>query len=159
MTEQALTDLKVIELAEFVSGPYCTKMLADLGAEVIKVEKPGVGDIARRLGPFPDDVPHPEKSGLFLYLNSNKLGVTLNIETATGRKILKQLIEDADVFVESNPQKMMGQLGLDYESLKEINPKLVMVSITPWGHTGPYRGYKGYDINIMAGSMLMSYPL
>ena len=104
MADHALADLRVVELAEFISGPYCTKLLADLGAEVIKVEKPHIGDISRKLGPFPGDVPHPEKSGLFLYLNTNKLGITLNINMATGREILKELLKDADVFVESNPR-------------------------------------------------------
>lgn len=154
MADKALEDLKVVELADFISGPCCTKMLADLGAEVIKVERPQVGDISRRLGPFPGDVPHPEKSGLFIYLNTNKLGITLNIETPKGQKILKELLKNADVFIESYPRKMMEKLKLDYKSLKKINPQLVMTSITPWGHTGPYRDYKGYDINISAAGAL-----
>ena len=75
-----------------VSGPYCSKLLADLGAEVIKIEEPGVGDEARRREPFPNDIPHPEKSGLFLYLNSNKMGITLNLQTTTGVAMFKELI-------------------------------------------------------------------
>ena len=154
MTGKALADLRVVELAEFISGPYCTKLLADLGAEVIKVEKPGVGDISRRLGPFPNDIPHSEKSGLFLYLNTNKLGITLDIDTATGKEILKELLKDADVFVESNPRKTMEELELDYETLRKINPQFVMTSITPFGQTGPYRDYKCHDINISSASGL-----
>ena len=84
MNSEALSGLKVLEYSEFISGPHCGKLLADLGAKVIKVEPPGLGDKARRWGPFPHDEPHPEKSGLFLYLNTNKLGVTLNLESVTG---------------------------------------------------------------------------
>ncbi|MDD5038601.1 MAG: CoA transferase, partial [Dehalococcoidales bacterium] len=84
MSKEALSGLKVLEYGEFISGPYCGKLLADLGAEVIKVEKPGSGDKARNWGPFPQDTPHPEKSGLFLYVNTNKLGVTLDVKTAAG---------------------------------------------------------------------------
>ena len=88
MAEQALAGLKVVEYGGFISAPYCTKLMADLGAEVIKVEEPGAGDESRRHGPFPDDVPQLERSGLFLYLNGNKKGVTLNLRTPTGREML-----------------------------------------------------------------------
>ena len=154
MPESALSDVKVVELSEFISGPYCTKMLADLGAEVIKVEKPGTGDITRRLGPFPNDVPNPECSGQFLYLNANKMGITLDIKSSTGKKILKELISQADIFVETNPKQMTEELGLDYESLKKLNSRLVMTSITPFGQTGPYRDYKAYPLNSYHGSGL-----
>ena len=87
MSKRALEEIKVLEFASFVSGPYCSKLLADLGAEVIKIEEPGVGDEARRRGPFPGDIPHPEKSGLFLNLNTNKKGITLKPDTMTGKKI------------------------------------------------------------------------
>jgi len=87
MSDGALAGLKVLEYGDFVSAPYCGKLLADAGADVIKVEKPGVGDKSREYGPFPQDIPHPEKSGLFLYLNTNKRSVTLNLKTAAGRKV------------------------------------------------------------------------
>jgi crotonobetainyl-CoA:carnitine CoA-transferase CaiB-like acyl-CoA transferase len=148
MSEQALSHLKVLELCNFVCGPYCTKLLADLGAEVIKIEPPAIGDEARHRGPFPNDIPHPEQSGLFLYLNTNKLGITLDIKTSTGRGILRELIKQADIFVEDNPPKKMEALGLAYQDLKEINPKLVMTSITPFGQTGPYRDYKALEMNL-----------
>jgi CoA:oxalate CoA-transferase len=141
----ALDGLKVLELSEFISGPYCGKMLADLGAEVIKIEKPD-GDAARRWGPFPGDTPHPEKSGLFLFLNTNKLGVTLNIESEQGREIFRRLISGADILIESNPPKEMARRGIDYRSLKKLNPTLIMTSITPFGQTGPFRDYKGSDL-------------
>ncbi|MCX5995268.1 MAG: CoA transferase, partial [Chloroflexi bacterium] len=137
MAEQALSGLKIVEYGNFVSAPYCAKLVADLGAEVIKIEEPGSGDESRRHGPFLNDEPHPEKSGLFLYLNTNKLGITLDVKTKTGQKILKQLLKDADVFVENNPPQLMADLGLDYSSLKEINPRLIVTSITPYGQTGP----------------------
>jgi crotonobetainyl-CoA:carnitine CoA-transferase CaiB-like acyl-CoA transferase len=146
MNQQALSGLKVVEFSEFVSGPYCGRLLTSLGAEVIKVEKPGLGDKARSWGPFPQDLPNPEKSGLFLFLNMNKLGITLNIETAAGVKLLKELVKWADVLIESNPPKKMSRLGLDYKNLSKLNPSLVMTSITPFGQTGPYRDYKGCDL-------------
>jgi len=148
MEEKALAGLKVLEYADLVSGPYCGKMLADLGAEVIKIERPGSGDRSRQLGPFPDDIPHPERSGLFLCLNANKLSITLNLEVTTGLGIFKELVKEADILLENNPPKTMESLGLSYPSLEEINPKLIMTSITPFGQTGPYRDYSAYDINI-----------
>ena len=156
MANQPLSDLTVVELTQGISGPYCTKMLADMGAEVIKVEEPGSGNFLRGQGPFPDDVPDPERSGEFLYLNTNKLGITLNIKTRRGRKILGELLSQADVFVESYPRQMMEELGLHYEAVKKLNPKLVMTSITPFGHTGPYRDFKAYDVSITAAGA-MSY--
>jgi CoA:oxalate CoA-transferase len=146
MGKEALSGLKVLEYSEFISGPYCGKLLADLGAEVIKIEKPGFGDKSRSHGPFPKDIPHPEKSGLFLYLNTNKLGITLNVRGAAGMKIFGELARWADVIVENNSPREMEKLGLDYESIHKINPSLVMTSITPFGQTGPYRDYKACDL-------------
>lgn len=148
MEKKALEGLKVLEYAELVSGPYCGKMLADLGAEIIKIERPSTGDRARQKGPFPNDVLHLEKSGLFLCLNTNKLGITLNLEVAAGLKIFKELLKEADILLESNPPQIMESLGLDYSSLEKINPRLIMTSITPFGQTGPYRNYNAHDINI-----------
>ena len=88
---QPLSDVKVLDLTWYIAGPYCTKLLADYGADVIKVEKPGEGDPARRLGPFLNDEPHPEKSGLFFYLNTNKRGITLNLKSETGKRIFKEI--------------------------------------------------------------------
>jgi crotonobetainyl-CoA:carnitine CoA-transferase CaiB-like acyl-CoA transferase len=150
--EKALEGIKVLEFASFVSGPYCSKLLADLGAEVIKIEEPGIGDEARRRGPYLDDMPHPEKSGLFLYLNTNKLSVTLDPKTKTGKKVLLELVKWADILIgDKSPRETQG-LGLTYETLKAINPKLVMTSITPFGQTGPYRDYKAYGLNVVHGS-------
>jgi len=145
-----LTGLKVVEWAEFIAGPYCGKLLADLGAEVIKIEKPGCGDEARQRGPFPGNIPDPEKSGLFLYLNTNKQGITLNVETATGKGILEELLRSADILIEDHPPAWNEEMGLSYEDLRQLNPSLIVVSITAFGQTGPYRDYRGYAINSSA---------
>jgi crotonobetainyl-CoA:carnitine CoA-transferase CaiB-like acyl-CoA transferase len=138
--------LKVVELCSFVAGPYCTKLFADFDAEVIKIEQPGVGDEARRRGPFLHDNPDSELSGTFLYLNTNKLGITLDLETGAGRDIFKKLIAGADILVEDKAPGEMKRLGLDYDTLKKINPSLIMTAITPFGQTGPYRNYKSYHL-------------
>jgi len=160
MSKQALEGLRVIEYGNLISAPYCAKLFAGLGAEVTKVENID-GDEARWQGPFPDDDPHPEKGGLFLSLNTNKLGIALNLRTSTGRKILGKLLEETDVFVENNPPKHLKEVGLDYASLKGINPRLVMVSITPFGQSGPYKDYKARHINSCAAggvAMGIGYP-
>jgi CoA:oxalate CoA-transferase len=146
MSEGALSDLKVLEFGNLVSAAYCTKMMADLGAEVIKIERPGRGDEARRRGPFAKDLPGPERSGLFSYLNTNKLSVTLNPETARGKKIFFDLIKTTDILVENQAPKRIEDLGLTYERLEKINPKLIMVSITPFGQTGPCRDYQAHEL-------------
>jgi crotonobetainyl-CoA:carnitine CoA-transferase CaiB-like acyl-CoA transferase len=140
-------DIKVVELCSFIAGPYCSRLLADFGADVIKIEPPGVGDVARKQGPFPGDHPNPEASGTFLYVNSDKLGVTLDLEKPDGRALFKRLIADADVLIEDRPPGDMKRLGLDYETLKTINPRLIMTSITPFGQVGPYRDFKAYHLN------------
>ncbi len=146
MSQQALSDIKVLEFSEFVTGPYCGKLLSNMGAEVIKVEKPGLGDKARSWGPFPQNLPHLEKSGLFLFLNTNKYGITLNLETAAGIKIFKELLKWADVLIEDHPAREMSRLGLSYNQIKRINPSLVVTSITDFGLTGPLKDYKGNDL-------------
>lgn len=148
--EQALSDVKVVDLTQHVAGPYCTKLLADYGAEVIKVEPPGRGDVARAIGPFPGDIPHPEKSGLFLHLNTNKKSLTLNLQSQGGKRILKELVRDADILVESYSPRVAQSLGVTYEEMEKVNPGLTMVSITNFGQTGPYRDYKATDMLIYA---------
>ncbi len=148
MTEGALQGITVLEYAEMVSGPYCAKLMADLGAEVIKIEQPPAGDPARRRGPFPTEVPHPEKSGLFLYVNTNKLSVTLDLRTPTGREVFERLAAEADIFIEDWPPGAMAELGLDYDRLSALNPRLIVTSITPYGQTGPYRDYTSHHLNL-----------
>lgn len=146
MANGPLSGLKVIEYSSFVAGPYCAKLLADLGAEVIKIEAPE-GDEARRKGAFLHNQPDPELSGLYLYLNTNKKGVTLNLVSRTGQDIFKQLIASADILIEDRPAGELEQLGLGYEVLQEVNPSLIMASMTPFGQYGPYRGFKAYCLN------------
>jgi crotonobetainyl-CoA:carnitine CoA-transferase CaiB-like acyl-CoA transferase len=146
MFYKALEGIKVVEYGNLISAPFCTKILADLGAEVIKVEKPGCGDNSRRQEPFLNDIPGLERSGLFQYLNMNKLGITLNIETITGKEMFSELLKNADIFVENNAPKKMKEIGLSYKYIKQINPRIVMSSITPFGQTGPYKDYKGCEL-------------
>ena len=155
MSDSALAGIRIIELAQGVAGPYCGKLLADAGAEVIKVEPPEAGDCSRNLGPFPDDIPDREKSGLYLHLNTNKKSVSLDAGTASGRTILKRLLAKADILIESFPPGHMASLGLGYDDLKEKLSDLIYCSITPFGQTGPYREYKANSIALMALCGLM----
>jgi CoA:oxalate CoA-transferase len=147
MTPRALEGMKIVEYCNMVSGPYCSKLLADMGAEVLKIEPPLLGDDSRRRGPFPGDIPDQEKSGLFLYLNSNKKGLTLDPTKPDGKEIFKKLIERTDVLIEDRPPGEMEELGLAYETLKSFNPGLIMVSITPYGRSGPFKDYKAFQLN------------
>jgi len=122
MAQQTLSDVKVLDLTWSIAGPYCTKLLADYGADVIKVERPGEGDPARKMGPFFGDDPHLEKSGLFLHLNTNKRGITLNLKSEWGQKVIKQLVGEVDILVESFSPRVMPSLGLDYETLRRSTP-------------------------------------
>jgi len=155
LPNQALYGLVVLDLSENISGPYCTKLLADYGAEVIKIERPGLGDVSRRAGPFPDDQPHPERSGLFLFLNTNKKSITLNLESEDGVAIFKRLVKAADIVVENFRPGTMAVLGLDYNALAEANPALIMTSISYFGQWGPYRDFQGSDIIAQAMGGLM----
>lgn len=146
MSGKALSGLKVLEYGDFISVPYCGRMLAGLGADVIKIEKPGQGDQSRSWGPFPQDVSHPEKSGLFLFLNAGKLSITLDTNSPAGQDVFRQLVKQADVLIEGNPPKEMAEYGFDYENLSRVNSSLVMSSVTPFGQTGPYRDYRGCDL-------------
>jgi crotonobetainyl-CoA:carnitine CoA-transferase CaiB-like acyl-CoA transferase len=119
---------------------------------VVKIEAPPGGDPARRAGPFPHDAPHQERSGLFLYLNTNKLGITLDIATASGRRILSELLRGVDVFVEDLPVGRAQTLGLGYEALATAYPELIVTSITPFGTSGPRRDWRAYDLNAYHGS-------
>jgi crotonobetainyl-CoA:carnitine CoA-transferase CaiB-like acyl-CoA transferase len=152
-----LEGLKVLELGRMVAAPYCGKLLADLGADVLKLEQPGAGDPSRRQGPFPGDVPHPERSALFLYLNTNKRSMTLALETEAGRRIFRRLVADTDVLIEDCAPGELEALELDYERLAEQNPLLVVTSITPFGKTGPYRDYRAHHLNLYHASGQTSF--
>lgn len=152
MAEQPLSGTVVVEWCELVCGPFVGKWLAEAGADVIKIEAPGGGDPSRRQGPFPDDVPHPERSGLFITFNTNKRSVTLNPATSDGRVILRRLLEEADVFLVDQSNAVIDPLGFDYASMHRLNPRLVMTSVTPYGREGPYASYKAYPLNIAHAS-------
>lgn len=146
MERGALEGLKVVEYANFISGPFCAKLLADMGAEVIKVEPPCGGDAARRSEPFFEDNPDNDTSGLFLYLNINKYGVTLEPTNALGARIFQKLIKDADILVENWPPAVARKMGIDYKTLSKVNPRLIVTSITPFGQNGPWRDYKATEL-------------
>ena len=149
----ALGDIRVLDLAD-EKGMLCGKILAALGADVIKVEKPG-GDPARRLGPFYHDIPDPEKSLYWWAFNTDKLSITLDIETPRGQEVFKQLVKTADFVIESFPPGYLNELGLGYTELSNINDRVILVSISPFGQEGPYRDYKGSDLVVWAlGGML-----
>lgn len=155
MTEQALAGVRVLELARYIAGPYCGKLLAGFGAEVIKVEHPHTGDPARHWGPFPGDRPDLEASGMYLYLNTNKKSITVDLETATGQEIVQRLAEESDVLLEDFPPGTLQRLGLDYERLAQRNPRLILVSVTPFGQTGPWSRWKGDELILHAVSGLL----
>ncbi len=156
MPDKALQSLRVLDVTSDIAGPFCTKLLADWGAEVIKIEAPGAGDGCRRRGPFPEDAPDPEKGGLFLSLNSNKKSVTLDLQVADGRRLCDALVQACDVMVEDLAPGQSAALGLRYDQLRPLNSALVMTSITPFGHGGPREAWRAEDITLCGLSGLMA---
>jgi crotonobetainyl-CoA:carnitine CoA-transferase CaiB-like acyl-CoA transferase len=146
----ALGGVRVLDLTHYIAGPYCTKLFADAGADVIKVERPDGGDPARRIGPFLHDEPGLERSGLFLHLNTNKRSITLNLKSETGRKIVLDLARDCDILVENFAPDLLPSVGLTYEAFEGVNPRIVMTSLSNFGQTGPYRNYKMSEITAYA---------
>ena len=145
MSDGSLADIRVVEYSVGPSGAMCAKTFADMGAEVIKVEPPG-GDPARRLGPFPNDAPNSEASGIFLYLNANKRGVALDLTRDHDRRRLYDLAADADVFVcDLRPADALA-LGIDSATMAALSPRLIPTYVTPFGNDGPYRDWHGTDI-------------
>jgi crotonobetainyl-CoA:carnitine CoA-transferase CaiB-like acyl-CoA transferase len=142
-----LSDIRVLELASMVSGPFCGRMLAFSGAEVIKIESPFCGDPSRRSEPFAKDIPGPDRSLLFQYLNANKTGITLDIATATGHDLFKKLVSESDVLIEDLGPGEPEDLGLGYDELAKLNSQLVMASITPFGQDGRHSRWKAYNLN------------
>jgi crotonobetainyl-CoA:carnitine CoA-transferase CaiB-like acyl-CoA transferase len=139
-----LSPYRVLDLAG-EQGVFCGKVLGDLGADVIKIEPPG-GDIARRIGPFFHDEPGPEKSLFWMAYNTSKRGITLNLETMDGREIFERLVKTADIVIETFRPGYLDSIGLGYSSLERINKDIILVSITPFGQTGPYADWKAPDI-------------
>jgi len=155
-TEGMLSPYRVLDLTD-EKGNLCGKLLGDLGADVIKIERPG-GDPARSQGPFYHDDPDPEKSLLWFAFNTSKRGITLDIAKADGHEIFKRLVKSADLVIESFPPGHMDKLGLGYSALEKVNPRVIVVSITPFGQTGPYQDYKAPDIVAWAMGARM-YPV
>jgi crotonobetainyl-CoA:carnitine CoA-transferase CaiB-like acyl-CoA transferase len=145
MFPMALDDIRVLDLSQGIAGPLCAKLLGDFGADVIKVEPVG-GEYGRTMPPFFHDDPHPEKSLFFLLLNLNKRGITLNLDTPQGVEICRALTRQANVIVETFPPGYLAQRGLDYTTLEQHNPRLILTSITPFGQSGPYSHYQGEEI-------------
>ena len=147
----ALENVVVLDLTRVLAGPYCGSILADFGATVYKIEQPGSGDDSRHYGPHVNG-----ESLYFGNLNRNKYGITLNLKTEEGKNIFKKLVKEADVVIENYRYGVMDKLGLGYETLKEINPRLIYGAITGFGANGPYRDRPGYDIISQAMGGLMS---
>jgi CoA:oxalate CoA-transferase len=146
-----LTGVRVLDLTRVLAGPYTTMLLADLGAEVVKVEEPGVGDEARRVGPFLDGV-----SAYFVSINRGKKGLTLNLKVETGCRLFLDLVRQADILVENYRPGVMGRLGLDYERLKAVQPRLVYAACSGFGQTGPYAHRGAYDMIVQGMGGIMS---
>jgi formyl-CoA transferase len=147
-----LNGLRVIDCSRILAGPYCTMLLGDMGAEVIKIEQPGSGDGSRQWGPpwFKGE------SAYFLSVNRNKKSLTVNLKHPDGAAIVKRLVEDADVLVENFLPGTMDRFGLGYSSLSELNPRLIYCSITGYGQNGPYKDNPGFDFMIQAQGGIMS---
>jgi crotonobetainyl-CoA:carnitine CoA-transferase CaiB-like acyl-CoA transferase len=143
-----LAGLRVLELAD-EKGHFCGKLLGDLGADVVKIEPPG-GEPCRRIGPFVDDIPNPDRSLSFWYYNTSKRGVTLNLETGDGQQLFRRLAAEADVVLETLRPGYLDSLGLEYEALRKQNPGLVLCSLTPFGQSGPWRDFLSSDLLHMA---------
>ena len=148
-----LSDYRVLDLAGPL-GFHCSKLLADMGADVVKIEPPG-GDPARDIPPFKDDLPDPEKSLYFLHYNTNKRGITLDLESPDGQAIFRELAPKADIILETFEPEHMDRLGIGFETLRRENRGLVMASVTPFGQTGPWCHYKATDIAGLALGNLM----
>jgi crotonobetainyl-CoA:carnitine CoA-transferase CaiB-like acyl-CoA transferase len=150
-----LSGLRVLELAD-EKGQFCGKLMADLGADVIKIEPPG-GESTRSVGPFLDDIPHPDRSLSFWHYNTSKRGVTINLERKDGQDLFRRLASTADIVLETLTPGYLASINLAYEELKNGNPKLIMCSLTPFGQSGPWRDYQSTDmLHMAAGGQMAS---
>ena len=147
----ALKGVRILDLTRVLAGPFCTMLLADMGAEVIKIEEPGKGDDTRTYPPFLEGV-----SAYFCNMNRNKLSITLDLKKPEAKAVFKEMAKNVDVVIENYKPGTMTKLGLDYDVLKEINPRLIFASISGFGQYGPYRERPGYDIIGQAMGGLMS---
>jgi len=155
----ALDGIKVLDLSRVLAGPWCTQILADLGADVVKIERPGVGDDTRTWGPpFIKDADgnDTDQASYFTACNRNKRSVTVDMATPDGQALLRQMAAQADIVVENFKTGGLKQYGLDHESLRAANPRLIYCSVTGFGHDGPYAERAGYDLMIQAMTGMMS---
>ena len=148
---KALSGIRVLDLSRVLAGPYCTMVLGDLGAEIVKVEQPGIGDDSRAFGPFIE-----KESAYFMSLNRGKKSITLNLKDEKDREIFIELVKKSDVLVENYRPGTMEKLGFGYEELKKINPQLIYSAISGFGHSGPYSKRPAYDMIVQAMGGLMS---
>lgn len=155
-----LKDLRVLDFTVMLAGPYATMMLADCGAEVLKIERPGTGDNTRSIGPFSGADPARQAGGFFLSISRNKKSVTLDLKHPKGTELAKGLAAKSDVVIENFRPGVMDRLGLGYSALKRINPRIVYTSISGFGHTGPYKDRPSFDLiaQAMGGVMAMTGP-
>lgn len=156
---QALEGIRVFDMTRVLAGPFCTQILGDLGADIIKIEQPGIGDITRAWGPpFEKDIAgnNTKESAYFLSCNRNKRSMTLDFTKPEGLAVAKKLIKTCDVFVENFKTGTLDKYGLGYEDVKKIKPDIIYCSITGFGHTGPFANHPGYDFQIQGMSGLMS---
>ena len=155
MPPSALAGLRVLEIGQEIAAPYCTKLLADLGADVIKIEPPA-GDALRLWGPFPNDTPDPEASGLYHYLNTNKRAVLLDLESPDDRGEVLERIADCDLVIDSTGAGALERLGLGFDALGRCNPRLCLVQISAFGQTGPYCDWPDLDLIVQAAGAWVS---
>ncbi|MCX7840622.1 MAG: CoA transferase, partial [Anaerolineae bacterium] len=152
-----LDGIRVLDLSRLLPGPYCTMLLADLGAEVIKIETPGLGDYLRVIPPMMrDPISGEEVNPTFLLINRNKQSVALNFRHPRGREVLMRLVQTADVFIESFRPGAASRWSIGYEDLSALNPRLVYCSLSGYGQSGPYRERAGHDLNYLALSGLLA---
>lgn len=148
MPDRALEGIRVLDFGWHIAGPFATKLLADFGADVIKVERPGRGDPARELGPFPPGQRSLETSATFLSLNTNKRSIVLDLAHPDGREVALRLAASADIVVENFRPGVMARLGLDHQTLRTVNPDVITVSISNYGQTGPYAHYDATELTL-----------
>jgi crotonobetainyl-CoA:carnitine CoA-transferase CaiB-like acyl-CoA transferase len=146
----ALEGIRVLDLTQGVTGPYATKLFSDYGADVLKIERPGVGDVSRRMGPFPRDVPNPNASGMFLELNTSKRSVTLDLKSVSGIEVLRRVAAGVDLVVESFRPGTLERFGFGPDELREVNPRASLVRVSNYGQTGPYRDMRADDLLLYA---------
>ena len=148
---RSLEGIKVLDFTRVLAGPFCTMVLADLGADVLKVERPGAGDDSRSFGPFENG-----ESAYFMSINRNKKSMTLNLKDPEAIKLIREMIPHFDVLVENFRPGVMKKLGLSFEELSEINPRLVYASSCGFGQTGPYSSLPAYDLILQGMGGIMS---